>query len=231
MSYKLMNKSDLDIYLKELTKIIRKNNRKNNVSYELILVGGASILVNYDFRNSTSDIDVIDVDNILMNDAIDIVAKKYSLPSDWINTDFKLTKSYSDKLIQYSSFYKSFGNGTLKIRTIKDEYLIAMKLVSGRKYKNDLSDIIGIVNEIRKKRIIGIEEIDRAIIELYGTFDLIKKEAYDLLLKCLKDKEFDYFSINEIEKINRDRILENDEDIRFLTEDNIEYILNKIKND
>lgn len=231
MSYKLMNKSDLDIYLKELTKIIRKNNRKNNISYELILVGGASILVNYNFRNSTSDIDVIDVDNILMNDAIDVVAKKYSLPSDWINTDFKLTKSYSDKLIQYSSFYKSFGNGTLKIRTIKDEYLIAMKLVSGRKYKNDLSDIIGIVNEIQKTRIIEIEEIDKAIIELYGSFDLIKIEAYELLTKCLKDKELDYFYINEIEKINRDRILENEEDIRFLSEDNIEYILNKIKKD
>ncbi|MBE6143538.1 MAG: hypothetical protein E7177_06110 [Erysipelotrichaceae bacterium] len=110
MSYKLIKKDELDVYLKELTKIIRKNNRKNDISYEIILVGGASILVNYSFRMSTSDVDCIDVNNILMNDAINVVAEKYSLPYDWINTDFKITKSYSDKLVNYSTFYKSFGN-------------------------------------------------------------------------------------------------------------------------
>ena len=33
------------------------------------------------------------------------------------------------------------------IRTVRSEYLVAMKLVSGRQYKKDLSDIAGIVYE------------------------------------------------------------------------------------
>lgn len=74
MSYKLMKKEDINLYLKELTKVIRKNKRNSDATYELILIGGASILVNYEFRNSTSDVDCIDVNNILMNDAIIKVA-------------------------------------------------------------------------------------------------------------------------------------------------------------
>ena len=33
------------------------------------------------------------------------------------------------------------------IRTVRSEYLVAIKLVSGRQYKKDLSDIAGIVYE------------------------------------------------------------------------------------
>ena len=76
MSYKVIDRVNLDLYLKELAKVIRKNDRKNRNSYEIIIVGGASILINYEFRRSTMDIDCIDVNNILMNDAISVIANK-----------------------------------------------------------------------------------------------------------------------------------------------------------
>ena len=229
MSYKLMKKEDINLYLKELTKVIRKNKRNSDVTYELILIGGASILVNYEFRNSTSDVDCIDVNNILMNDAIIKVAEKYDLPTDWINTDFKITKSYSDKLINYSTYYKTFGNGTLEIRTIKDEYLIAMKLVSGRKYKNDISDIVGIISEIKKERDISLSEIEKAVIDLYGDMSKVDSFAYSLLKDCLNNNLVNYEEIKKIEKQNKDNLLELDGDIRFLNDDNINYILEKLK--
>ena len=229
MSYKLMKKEDINLYLKELTKVIRKNKRNSDVTYELILIGGASILVNYEFRNSTSDVDCIDVNNILMNDAIIKVAEKYDLPTDWINTDFKITKSYSDKLINYSTYYKTFGNGTLEIRTIKDEYLIAMKLVSGRKYKNDISDIVGIISEIKKERDISLGEIEKAVIDLYGDMSKVDSFAYSLLKDCLNNSLVNYEEFKKIEKHNKDNLLELDGDIRFLNDDNINYILEKLK--
>ena len=229
MSYKLMKKEDINLYLKELTKVIRKNKRNSDVTYELILIGGASILVNYEFRNSTSDVDCIDVNNILMNDAIIKVSEKYDLPTDWINTDFKITKSYSDKLINYSTYYKTFGNGTLEIRTIKDEYLIAMKLVSGRKYKNDISDIVGIISEIKKERDISLSVIEKAVIDLYGDMSKVDPFAYSLLKDCLNNNLVNYEEIKKIEKQNKDNLLELDGDIRFLNDDNINYILEKLK--
>lgn len=68
------------------------------------------------------------------------------MPNGWLNADFKNTSSYSPKLSQCSKYYRINSN-VLNIRTISAEYLVAMKLMSGRRYKKDLSDIIGILNE------------------------------------------------------------------------------------
>ena len=59
------------------------------------------------------------------------------LPNGWINSEFVWTESYSQKLEAYSVYYKTFSN-ILTVRTISAEYLVAMKLMSGRFYKNDL---------------------------------------------------------------------------------------------
>ena len=56
----------------------------------------------------------------------------------------------NDGLHEVSVYYRTFSN-VLTIRTITAEYLLAMKLMSGRRYKNDLSDIVGILWEHQKK--------------------------------------------------------------------------------
>lgn len=52
------SKDSINIYIKELAKRFRK---QTNGSYhaELIIVGGAAILINYNFRLSTGDIDIL----------------------------------------------------------------------------------------------------------------------------------------------------------------------------
>ena len=69
-----------------------------------------------------------------MKKAINNVSDNLKLPNGWLNADFKNTKSYSDKLFGISIYHKTFSN-VLTIRTVFAEYLIAMKLVSGRQYK------------------------------------------------------------------------------------------------
>ena len=115
---------------------------------EIILIGGAAILANYGFREMTYDMDAIINASSAMNDAIRRVGDEYQLPVGWLNTDFRHTKSFTPKLIQFSKYYKTFA-GILSVRTITGEYLIAMKMVSARQYKNDLSDIVGIVGRYR----------------------------------------------------------------------------------
>lgn len=85
----------------------------------------------------------------VMKEAINAVGDRLELPNGWLNTDFKNTSSFSPKLIQYSKHYRTYS-GVLNIRTINAEYLIAMKLMSGRRYKKDLSDIVGILNEQKR---------------------------------------------------------------------------------
>lgn len=59
MSYNTpITKKDLDTYLKELAKEFRRRNGKR-IPAEIILIGGASILINYGFRDTTYDMDAI----------------------------------------------------------------------------------------------------------------------------------------------------------------------------
>ena len=180
---KPFTKADIENYLKELGKELKK--RGHGTPMEIILVGGASILVNYDFRLSSYDIDAYYAKASIMKECINAVGDRFGLPNGWVNDDFMKTSSFTPKIIEYSKYYKKFS-GVLTVRTIKAEYLVAMKLVSGRKYKKDLSDVAGIIYE---QQLAGApltyEMIDRAVIELYGDWARISEDSKDMLKKIL----------------------------------------------
>lgn len=177
MSYdQPFTKDNVDRYLKELAKEFRKRNG-NKVPAELILIGGAAVLINYGFREMTYDMDAIIMSSSVMKDAINAVGDRLGLPYGWLNTDFTKTNSFSPALLKYSKYYKTFSN-ILQVRTISAEYLIVMKLVAGRVYKNDLSDIIGILIEQRKRNEdISLEKIQQAAVNLYGSYDIVPENS------------------------------------------------------
>ena len=141
-------KENIDLYLKELAKEYRKQGGKA-MPAELVLIGGASVLINYGFRNMTTDVDAMISGASAMKDAIHRVGDRYGLPNGWLNSDFTHTDSYTPKLAEHAKHYRTFAN-VLSIYTVSAEYLIAMKLRSGRQYKNDLSDVLGILAEHEK---------------------------------------------------------------------------------
>ena len=87
---------------------------------EIILVGGAAILVNYGFRAMTTDIDAIIHAASSMKDAINEVGNRHDLPAGWLNTEFMQTGSFSLKLVEHSVYYRTFSN-VLQIRTVSAE--------------------------------------------------------------------------------------------------------------
>ena len=104
LSDKPFRKEDLDLYLKELAKEFRKQNGKA-IPAEITLIGGASILINYGFREMTYDMDAIMDAASSLRDAITIVGDRYNLPHGWINDDFMKTDSYTPRIVQYSRYY------------------------------------------------------------------------------------------------------------------------------
>lgn len=177
-------KENLDYYLRELAKEFRKRNGKNTLA-EIVLGGGAAILANYGFREMTYDIDAIITASSAMKEAVHAVGDRLGLPNGWLNADFKNTSSYSPKLSQYSKYYRTYSN-VLNIRTISAEYLVAMKLMSGRRYKKDLSDIIGIMSEQeRMGEPLSYQKIDCAVKNLYGGWDNISEYAIQVLKAAL----------------------------------------------
>lgn len=190
MSSNAFTKENLDKYLKELAKEYRRLVGKGTPA-EIVLVGGAAILTSYGFRNMTNDIDAIIHAASSMKDAINIVGDKYELPNRWLNADFTRTGSYSSRLAEVSVYYREFSN-VLTVRVVTDEYLIAMKLRSGRKYKNDLSDIIGVLAEHeRNNKPITMEMIDKAVAKLYGGWGDFPEDSKSFIETAIRNGNFE----------------------------------------
>ena len=182
-------KENIDSYLKEVAKEYRKQIGKN-MPAEIILIGGASVLVNYGFRDMTNDIDAVIHAASVMKDVVNRVGDRYNLPNGWLNQDFVQTESYSASLARFSVYYKTYSN-VLTIRTISAEYLIAMKLRSGRQYKSDLSDVLGILAEHEKARKpITMERIKTAVTELYGEWNALPESSQNFILNVMQDGHF-----------------------------------------
>ena len=195
--------------LKELAKEFLKLNGRSTPA-EIILVGGASILINYGFREATYDVDAVIRASSAMKEASNRIADKLGLPNGWLNMDFKNTKSYSDKLDGVSVFYKTYS-GILTIRTVAAEYLVAMKLMAGREYKNDLSDIAGILYEHQKSgKPIAREAVDNAVRTLYGNWDNIPPVSKTLFNDIFDSSNLEaiYQSIRESEKSAKAALLD-----------------------
>ena len=122
---KPFTRENLDSYLMELAKEFRKKNG-SRMPAEIILIGGASILINYGFREMIYDMDAIIKSSGAMRDAINTVGDRLGLSIGWLNTDFIHTNSYTPRLAEYSKYYKTFAN-ILQIRTVSDEYSLLIK--------------------------------------------------------------------------------------------------------
>lgn len=225
-----IQKEMIDMYLKELAKEFKRITGRKT-SAEIIIVGGGSVLLNYDFRMNSVDVDAFNTYDSAIKDAAKLVADKYNLSQQWLNDDFKKTPSYSPRLRQYSSYYKTFSN-VLEIRTISREYLVAMKMVSGRKYKNDLSDILGILYyHYKNNDEITYQQIEKAVVDLYSNFDRIKEDVVEFVKTAIENKTFvDGYNLQkETEQSIKDNLIQFEEKYEnVLSEDNIDDIINKL---
>ena len=224
-------KSNLDSSLIELAKEFRKLSKKSTPA-EIVLIGGASILANYGFRNSTNDMDALISASSVMKEAINHAGDKLGLPNGWLNSDFKKTKSYSDRLFEVSVYYKTFSN-ILTIRTISAEYLIAMKLMSGRQYKFDLSDIIGILLEHQKNnKPLTLEMIKKATTILYGDYSNLPAFSIDFINDVFNNANLEqlYSSTRESENNAKSAVLDfNKANPSVANEDTINAVIEQAK--
>ena len=194
-------KENIDACLNEVAKEYKRLNGRKT-SAEIILIGGSSILVNYQFRASTTDVDALIEASSSIKEAINHVGDKLGLPTNWLNADFVRTNSYSQKIYQFSKYYKTFSN-VLSVRTISAEYLIAMKLMAGRVYKNDMSDVVGIIAEHKSfDKNISLDDVKRATAELYGDYGKLPEKSR-MFVEAL-------YTNNDQDSLNYDDVLENE---------------------
>ena len=175
----------------------------------------------------TTDIDAYISTGQSIKDAINRVSDKIPEFAEWMNSDFKVTDSFTHGLTLKSKHYKSF-NQILNVRTIEGKTLIAMKLKSFRKYKHDQSDIIGIYEEEKQKgNNWTYKDIKSEYNELYGELD---KKADEFLNKLI-DGDLNYIQTATEEAINGEYIINLEkQNPNIFKENNIDEILQQIEN-
>lgn len=229
-SENLITRENMDTYLKAIAKQYRKLVKKA-MPAEITLVGGASILINYGFRDSTYDIDALIHAASAMKDAINYVTDTMNLPNGWLNEDFKNTKSYTPRLLTYSKPYRQFSN-SVTIRTISGEYLVAMKLMAFRQYKHDISDIVGILREhAHTGDPLTYERIETAVVNLYDGWENLPIGALEVLQDILAHDDLDalYESYTAGESAAKSALITFGEQYPdVLQEDNLDEILSHL---
>ena len=86
-----------------------------------------------------------------------------------------------------------------------------MKLMLGRKYKKDLSDIVGIIYEQERAGYpLNFEMIDKAVCNLYGGWENISKDAQELLHKLLESDDLEklFIELSEDEVYAKEALVE-----------------------
>lgn len=227
----VFTKENLDACLSRLAKEFRKLNG-TKVPAEIILIGGAAVLANYGFRDMTYDIDAVIRASSSMKDAINRVGDEMGLPNGWLNSDFTKTRSYSPRLVQYSEYYKRFGY-VLEVRTISGEYLVAMKLMSGRQYKNDISDVIGILREQKEiGKPLTLERIRCAVCDLYESWDDLPQGSRELITNIMQDEQYEalYEQYRNNERMAKESLVEFEKTYPGVTNaDNVNDIIRDLK--
>jgi hypothetical protein len=225
------SKDNLNEFLTELGKEFRRLNG-TKMPAEIILIGGAAVLANYGFRKVTYDIDAVIRASSAMKQAINNVGDKLNLPNNWLNADFVNTGSYSEKITEVSVYYRQFSN-ILTVRTVSAEYLLAMKLMSGREYKHDLSDVAGILLEHKNNgNPISRESIENAISKLYGDTAEIPEVSIKLLDAAYVNNDYEFLyeqCIDAEEKARNILMRHKQENPDALTAQNIRDVLKTLK--
>jgi hypothetical protein len=210
------NKDNIDIYLNDFAENYKMLDNDNQL-LKIVLVGGAAVLINYNFRKSTNDIDYSNPQSDLIDKAIEKTAEKYKLFKNWLNNDFRKTSAYSDKINEISIPYKQISD-VLEVRTISPEYLIVMKLMAFRDNKHDLSDVAGILMECKENsKPLNIKDIKNAAIKLYGSIDKLPKESLTMLNNLFKRNDYknDYLYLMKREEAVRNEYKELKKENRF----------------
>ncbi|MCL2159862.1 MAG: DUF6036 family nucleotidyltransferase [Oscillospiraceae bacterium] len=149
----------------ELADELNKESKKNYAKHDLYVVGGAALILGYNLRLATSDMDAIWSNQEYFRKCINKVAKRNKLKNGWCNMDVALSKSYTPAVVDSANCQLIIKHGSLNVWAINLWLALCMKLIAFR--ERDRSDIILIVDELKKNNIISKSAIMDAFDNFY----------------------------------------------------------------
>jgi hypothetical protein len=152
---------------------------------EVSIYGGAALLLAYNLRESTKDIDALLQPREAGEKLVAQVARDLDLPVDWLNSE--VAQFVSPKRESKRRCAELESATGLIVHVPSAEYLLAMKSLACRRpiggYRGDVEDLLFL---IRKMEIRSLDTIQQAIDRFFPD-DLIR-ESDRLLLQNLIDE-------------------------------------------
>jgi hypothetical protein len=158
-------------------KYLNEKMKKNNIQGELIIGGGAAMILVHNVREFSGDIDAIINPREPIKKLSKEISKEFDMDPDWLNDDFKG--------FIYDNFptedFISFSN--LNIKVFAPECLIAMKINAARIDKYDMEDLIFLLKKFK------IESFDycMSLVHKYIPLEDLNEEAERFLEFALQE--------------------------------------------
>ncbi|MBP7222048.1 MAG: ABC transporter substrate-binding protein [Sedimentibacter sp.] len=112
----------------EIMECLDKKLAENNIELSINIYGGTAMMVCFDIRSATKDIDALFDTSPQLNNILSDIAEMYDLDSEWINQAIKEPLKHL-KTEDLKVLYR-FNN--LKIFAPSAEQMLAMKILSSR---------------------------------------------------------------------------------------------------
>ena len=154
----------------ELAHELNKKSKNSPVEHDLYIVGGAALVLGYNLRPATSDMDAVWSNQDYFRNCINKVAKKSKIETGWCNMDVVLSKSYTPAIIDSANCKLVMKQGSLNVWVINLWLALCMKLIAFR--ERDRTDIILITNELKKtNHAVNKDTIMAAFEDFYGKYN------------------------------------------------------------
>lgn len=113
-----------------------------------------------------------------------------------------------------------------------------MKLMAGRSYKHDLSDVVGIVSEHNsvsennKKQMLTLDTVKKAVIDLYRDWDKLPKQSRDFIEIVFQQTDLESFRKKQQEQEKKAFILLKEFEQQYpnrLKKSNVQSVIENLK--
>ncbi len=170
----MLTREDILGALKELGDAAQKA----GVLVDIAVYGGSAIALEWQFRTSTRDVDVvIQGDSAFVREAAQRIALSRQWPEDWLNDAVKGFVSSRGEHRVYAEFISTERHGGLRVFVPTAEYLLAMKCLAMRVSDpegHDVSDISHLVQSL------GLKTVDEVlgVVEKYYPRDRLSPKIF-----------------------------------------------------
>lgn len=157
MPLKPLTKAEIEAALLRLSELAAAEGMR----LEMTLYGGAVMLLAYDARESTKDIDAIVHPPEVGRRLVARVARERGLHPEWLNDDVRIYVSTRERKNELS--LPNVNRAGLHLTRPTAKYLLAMKVLAARKplpgYPGDIGDIETLLRITKVKTVADVQKI------------------------------------------------------------------------